>query len=76
MLDKCIYPDIDELQEVSTRISLKKQGIKSLMVAPYFKDGQFVAYIGLDFVKEYNKLDFDYDKFKSRTNEIGRILTQ
>jgi hypothetical protein len=76
MLDKMIYPDIDELQEVSTRISLKKQGIKSLMVAPYFKDGQFVAYIGLDFVKEYNKLDFDYDKFKSRTNEIGRILTQ
>ena len=76
MLDKCIYTDIDELQEVSTRISLKKQGIKSLMVAPYFKDGQFVAYIGLDFVKEYNKLDFDYDTFKSRTNEIGRILTQ
>jgi len=76
MLDKMIYPDIDDLQEVSTRISLKKQGIKSLMVAPYFKDGQFVAYIGLDFVKEYNKLDFDYDKFKSRTNEIGRILTQ
>jgi len=76
MLDKMIYSDIDELQEVSTRISLKKQGIKSLMVAPYFKDGQFVAYIGLDFVKEYNKLDFDYDKFKSRTNEIGRILTQ
>lgn len=76
MLDKCIYTDIDELQEVSTRISLKKQGIKSLMVAPYFKDGQFVAYIGLDYVKEYNKLDFDYDKFKSRTNEIGRVLTQ
>ncbi len=76
MLDKCIYTDIDELQEVSTKISLKKQGVKSLMVAPYFKDGQFVAYIGLDFVKEYNKLDFDYDKFKSSTNEIGRVLTQ
>jgi hypothetical protein len=76
MLDKCIYTDIDDLQEVSTRISLKKQGVKSLMVAPYFKDGQFVAYIGIDFVKEYNKLDFDYDTFKSRTNEIGRILTQ
>lgn len=76
MLDKCIYTDIDELQEVSTKISLKKQGIKSMMVAPYFKEGQFVAYIGLDYVKEYNKLDFDYDKFKSRTNEIGRVLTQ
>ena len=76
MLDKMVYTDIDDLQEVSTRISLKKQGIKSLIVAPYFKDGQFVAYIGLDYVKEYNKLDFDYNKFKSRTNEIGRVLTQ
>lgn len=76
MLDKMVYTDIDDLQEVSTRISLKKQGIKSLIVAPYFKDGQFVAYIGLDYVKEYNKLDFDYNKFKSRTNEIGRVLTE
>lgn len=76
MLDKMICTNIDDLQEVSTKISLKKQGVKSLIVSPYFKDGQFVAYIGLDYVKEYNKLDFDYNKFKSRTNEIGRVLTQ
>jgi hypothetical protein len=64
------------MQETSTRLSLTKQGIKSMVVAPYFKDGYFVAYIGLDYVKEYNDLDFDYDQFKRETNEIGKILTQ
>jgi hypothetical protein len=76
MLDNCKYTDIDKMQETSTKIALKKQGIKSLIVAPYFKDGYFVAYIGLDFVKEYNKLKFDYKEFKDKTNEIGNILTQ
>ena len=76
MLDKCIYKDINCMQETSTRLSLTKQGIKSMIVAPYFKDGYFVAYIGLDYVKEYNDLDFDYNQFKRETNEIGKILTQ
>jgi hypothetical protein len=76
MLDNCKYTDIDKMQETSTKIALKKQGIKSLIVAPYFKDGYFVAYIGLDFVKEHNKLKFDYKEFKDKTNEIGRILCE
>ena len=76
MLDKCRYEDIDCLQETSTRISLKEQGIKSLIVAPYFKDGKFVAYIGLDYVKQYNELNFNYHEFKQKTNEIGRILCE
>ena len=76
MLDKCRYTDIDSLQETSTRISLKKQGIKSVVIAPYFKEGHFVAYIGLDYVKQNNFLDFNYYEFKSKTNEIGNILCQ
>ena len=68
MLDKCRYTDIDSLQETSTRISLKKQGIKSVVIAPYFKEGHFVAYIGLDYVKQNNFLDFNYYEFKSKTN--------
>lgn len=76
MLDKCKYSDVDSMQETSTRIALTKQGIKSLIVAPYFKDGYFVAYIGIDYVKEHNKLNFSYKEFKDKTNEIGKILTQ
>lgn len=76
MLDKCKYTDINKLQETSTRLALKKQGVKSLCVAPYFKNGYFVAYIGVDYVKEYNELDFDYKEFKQKTNEIGSILCE
>jgi hypothetical protein len=45
-------------------------------IAPYFKDGKFVAYIGLDFVRNNNNCNFDYKEFKSLTNEIGRILCE
>lgn len=76
MLDKCKYTDIDKMQETSTRLALRKQGIKSLCVAPYFKDGYFVAYIGVDYVKESNNLDFDYKDFKQKTNEIGSVLCE
>ncbi len=76
MLDKCKYTDIDKMQETSTRLALRKQGIKSLCVAPYFKDGYFVAYIGVDYVKECNELDFDYKDFKQKTNEIGSVLCE
>ncbi len=76
MLDKCKYTDIDKMQETSTRLALRKQGIKSLCVAPYFKDGYFVAYIGVDYVKECNELDFNYKDFKQKTNEIGSVLCE
>lgn len=75
LLDRLQYQCVDNIKETSTKIALKKQGIKSIYVAPYFLDGNFVAYIGLDFVKEEYKGEFDYHEFKSLTNEIGAILT-
>ena len=75
LLDRLQYQRVDNIKETSTKIALKKQGIKSLYIAPYFLDGNFVAYIGLDFVKEEYKGEFDYHEFKSLTNEIGAILT-
>lgn len=76
MLDRMIYSDINDIKEESTKLTLKKQGIKSVYIAPYFKDGKFVAYIGLDFVRNNNNCDFDYKEFKNLTNEIGNILVQ
>ena len=75
LLDRLQYQCIDNIKETSTKIALKRQGIKSLYIAPYFLDGNFVAYIGLDFVKEEYQGEFDYHEFKSLTNEIGTILT-
>lgn len=75
MLGKMIYSDIEEIKENATKISFREQGIKSVMIAPVFKDGKFVSYIGLDYVKERSPLDFNYHEFKQHTNEIGRLLT-
>jgi hypothetical protein len=76
MLDRMIYSDIKDIKETSTYIALNRQGIKSVYIAPYFKDGKFVAYLGLDFVRNNNNCDFDYKEFKNLTNEIGNILVQ
>ena len=76
MLDRMIYSDIKDIKETSTYIALNRQGIKSVYIAPYFKDGKFVAYIGLDFVRNNNNCNFDYKEFKNLTNEIGNILVQ
>lgn len=76
MLDRMTYSDINEIKEEATKLTLKKQGIKSVYIAPYFKEGKFVAYVGLDYVKSNNNCDFNYREFKSLTNEIGRILCE
>ena len=76
MLERMQYEDVSKIKEESTRIGLRKQGIKSIFISPYFKDGKFVAYIGLDFVKEEMQNDFNYNEFKSFTDEIGNILVQ
>lgn len=76
MLNKMIYTDINEIKENATRIALKDQGIKSIIVSPVFKDGYFIGYIGLDFVKDYMDCDINYREFKKNTDEIGRLLTE
>jgi hypothetical protein len=76
MLNRMIYSNINDIKENATRIALHDQGIKSIVVAPVFKDGQFTAYIGLDFVKDSLSSNFNYHEFKRQTEEIGRILTQ
>jgi hypothetical protein len=76
MLNKMIYKDINDIKEETTKISLNDQGIKSVFIAPFFKEGQFVAYVGLDYVKNQYTDVFNYKEFKSLTDEIGYILTE
>jgi hypothetical protein len=71
-----IYKDINDIKEETTKISLNDQGIKSVFIAPFFKEGKFVAYVGLDYVKNQYINEFDYKEFKSLTDEIGYILTE
>jgi len=74
MLDKMVYSNINEIRENATRIALKEQGIKSIVIAPILTNGQFTAYIGLDFVKDSIDNNFDYREFKAFTDEIGLML--
>jgi hypothetical protein len=76
MLNRMFYSNINDIKENATRIALHEQGIKSVVACPVFKNGQFTAYIGLDFVKDSIHEDFNYHEFKQQTNEIGNILNQ
>lgn len=76
MLNKMIYTDINDIKENATRIALKDQGIKSVMICPVFKEGYFVGYIGLDFVKESLNTTVNFREFRKHAAEIGNILTQ
>jgi hypothetical protein len=74
LLDRMNYNNIDEIKEESTKINLKNQGIKSIYITPYFKNGKFVAYIGIDFVKKANEVKINKQEFKGIANEIGNTL--
>jgi hypothetical protein len=73
MLEKMNYCDVRDIEEHATKIALLNQGIQSVVIAPYFKNNNFVAYIGLDFVKDKKK-NIDFEKFKRFTNQIGNLL--
>jgi hypothetical protein len=74
LLDRMNYNNIDEIKEEATKINLKNQGIKSIYTTPYFKNGKFVAYIGIDFVKKANEVKINKQEFKRIANEIGNTL--
>ena len=74
LLDRMNYNNIDEIKEEATKINLKSQGIKSIYITPYFKNGKFVAYIGIDFVKKANDIEINKREFKEIANEIGNTL--
>jgi len=74
LLDRMNYSNIEDIKEETTKITLKNQGVKSIYIAPYFKNGNFVAYIGIDFVKKENEKEINKREFKEIANEIGNTL--
>ena len=48
---KMFYEDIEDIEDLTTKVALKRQGIKSVAVAPYFdNNGNLIAMIGVDYV--------------------------
>ena len=46
------HSDVNQIEDIALKSSLKSQGIKALGIAPYYRDGKLVAMIGVDYVKE------------------------
>jgi hypothetical protein len=74
---KMIHSDIDNIKDERTRQALKVQGIKGLICLPYYRNGNLIAIIGVDYVKEIpnitykpstKELDLLKDRFFRTTN--------
>jgi hypothetical protein len=48
---RMFYENVDSIKDLTTKVTLKAQGIKSIAVAPYFdNNGNLMAMIGVDYV--------------------------
>ena len=80
---RMIHPNIDDIDDVRTRLELKRQGVEAIAVVPYYRSGKILALIGIDYVRPLDSTKLAYylkdskgslEKFKSTVNEIGDLL--
>jgi hypothetical protein len=80
---KMIHPDVNEIQDVRTRLELQRQGINAIGVVPYYRKGKILALIGVDYVRPLDSIKFQrylkdskgsLERFKVSANEIGNLL--
>jgi hypothetical protein len=83
LLYDMIHTDVEEIDNLRTRETLRIQGIKALSVMPYYRDGYLLALIGIDYIRdvsEEDKHDFKINRlervksFKERVKQIGDLL--
>ena len=77
--NRMIHPDVNNVQDARARQMLIQQGIKGIAVMPYYRDGNLISLIGIDYVTYSGKgIDFSKIKgaqiFKERTQKIGDLL--
>jgi hypothetical protein len=77
------YTDIDKIESIVLKSALKEQGIKSIAVAPYFRNGHLFAMIGVDYLtntSDKSIIDFNENSqnkinwFTNTVNQIGNLL--
>lgn len=80
---KMIHPDVNEIEDVRTRLELQRQGINAIGVVPYYRKGKILALIGVDYVRPLDSVKYQeylqdpkgsLERFKVSTNEIGNLL--
>jgi len=77
--NRMIHPDVEDIQDSRARQMLIQQGIKGIAVMPYYRNGNLISLIGIDYVNySGNGIDISNIKgaqiFKERTQEIGDLL--
>ena len=78
--NKLYYKDIDSIDNLVLKTALKEQGIISIAVAPYFRNGNLFAMIGVDYIRKTDSSKFDEDpseainKFTKIAQSIGELL--
>lgn len=77
------YSDINQIDDIVLKTTLKAQGIHAIGVAPYFRNNNLFAMIGVDYISPTSHLDqvkFDNHKaeiisdFTKRVKRIGDLL--
>ena len=74
------YKNIDSIENLVLKTALKEQGIIAIGVAPYFRDGNLFAMIGVDYIRKTDSSKFDEDSesaindFTKRAQSIGELL--
>ena len=80
---RMIHPNIDDIEDVRTRLELQRQGVEAIAVVPYYRSGKILALIGVDYVRPLDSTKLAYylkdsksklENFKSAANEIGDLL--
>ena len=78
---KMFYPDVNSMEDLATRIELKRQGVKGIAAVPYYRDGKLFAIIGIDYVTnvgDTTNFRINPDKEKEylldEANQIGALL--
>jgi len=67
---KMFYEDVDSIKDLTTKVTLKAQGIKSIAVAPFFdNNGNLVAMIGVDYVGRKMDLELILQRQKIPASE-------
>ena len=81
--NRMIHPDVNKVSDSRARQSLIQQGIKGLAVMPYYREGNLIALIGVDYVttKDFTQLkgmhlynETEKQIFKLETQRIGDLL--
>ena len=80
---KMIHPDVNEIEDVRTRLELQRQGINAIGIVPYYRNGKILALIGVDYVRPLDSIKYQeylqdpkgsLERFKISANEIGNLL--